>query len=216
LCSGGSVTLTAAPASAYLWSTGATTQAITVSTAGNYSVTATSNGCSATSAPTAVTLQATPSAAVTAGGATSFCQGGSVSLTAASAGSYLWSNGANTQSITVAAGGSYSVNVSTNGCSATSTPTQITVNPLPVVSAGANQSICSGAQVTLNGSGATSYAWNNGVTNGVAFTPAAGAWNTIGSHGPTYFFNNEIRAIGLWNRVLTDAEIAAFRSHYGL
>jgi hypothetical protein len=183
LCSGGSVTLTAAPASAYLWSTGATTQAITVSTAGNYSVTATSNGCSATSAPTAVTLQATPSAAVTAGGATSFCQGGSVTLTAASAGSYLWSNGANTQSITVAAGGSYSVNVSTNGCSATSTPTVVTILPSPtaVVTNTGSTTFCVGGSVVLNAptapTGSTfTYVWRlngNPITGATAQTYTA-------------------------------------------
>jgi hypothetical protein len=33
--------------------------------------------------------------------------------------------------------------------------------------------VCSGASVTLNGSGASTYKWNNNVTNGVAFIPAA-------------------------------------------
>lgn len=55
----------------------------------------------------------------------------------------------------------------------------ITVNPLPVVDAGQDQIICepngnSPSDVTLNGSGAVSYTWNNGVTNGVAFTPPSG------------------------------------------
>ena len=192
LCSGGTVTLTAAPATTYLWSTGATTQAITVSAAGNYSVTATANGCSATSAPTAVTLQATPSAAVTAGGATSFCQGGSVTLTAASAGSYLWSNGANTQSITVTAGGSYSVNVSTNGCSATSTPTVVSILPSPtaVITNTGSTTFCSGGSVVLNAptapTGSTfTYVWRlngNPITGATAQTftaNAAGAYSLV-------------------------------------
>ena len=192
LCSGGTVTLTAAPATTYLWSTGATTQAITVSAAGNYSVTATANGCSATSAPTAVTLQATPSAAVTAGGATSFCQGGSVTLTAASAGSYLWSNGANTQSITVTAGGSYSVNVSTNGCSATSTSTVVSILPSPtaVITNTGSTTFCSGGSVVLNAptapTGSTfTYVWRlngNPITGATAQTftaNAAGAYSLV-------------------------------------
>ena len=195
LCSGGSVTLTAAPATTYLWSTGATTQAITVSTAGNYSVTATSNGCAATSAPTAVTLQATPSAAVTAGGATSFCQGGSVTLTAASAGSYLWSNGANTQSITVAAGGSYSVNVSTNGCSATSTPTVVSILPSPtaVVTNTGSTTFCAGGSVVLNAptapTGSTfTYVWRlngnpiSGATAQTYTASAAGVYSLVVSN----------------------------------
>ena len=56
-CAGGSVTLTSSSATGNVWSTGATTQAITVSTSGTYSVTVTNgNGCSATSAGTTVTV----------------------------------------------------------------------------------------------------------------------------------------------------------------
>jgi hypothetical protein len=47
----------------------------------------------------------------------------------------------------------------------------LTVHPTPNVSAGQNQTICAGGSLTLNGSGASSYSWNNGVSNGVAFTP---------------------------------------------
>jgi len=47
----------------------------------------------------------------------------------------------------------------------------LTVNPSPQVSAGQDITVCSGGSVTLNGSGATSYVWNNGVNDGVAFTP---------------------------------------------
>ncbi|HEY2094264.1 MAG TPA: hypothetical protein VGJ81_20540, partial [Thermoanaerobaculia bacterium] len=111
-CAGGNVTLTASSASSYLWSTGATTQAIAVNASGNYSVTVTdANGCTASSAATAVTVNPLPAPAITASGPTSFCTGGSVTLTASAAASYAWSNGATTQSITVSASGSYSVTV---------------------------------------------------------------------------------------------------------
>jgi hypothetical protein len=39
------------------------------------------------------------------------------------------------------------------------------------ISAGADQSICSGDLVTLNGSGGSTYQWNNNVVDGQAFTP---------------------------------------------
>jgi hypothetical protein len=180
-CAGGSVVLSATAGASYLWNTGATTQTLTVNTSGTYTVTVTSNnGCVGTSNPQTVTVNAQPLATITASGATSFCAGGSVLLSAPNGGTYLWSTGATTPSISVSTAGNYSVTVTNGaGCSATSTPTTITVNPLPSVSAGANQSICSGAQVTLNGSGATSYAWNNGVTNGVAFTPATTQTYTV-------------------------------------
>jgi hypothetical protein len=49
----------------------------------------------------------------------------------------------------------------------------ITLNPLPSVSAGMDQNICIGSMVTLFGSGANTYSWNNGVQDGdsiLAFT----------------------------------------------
>ena len=63
-CSGGSVDLTAGAASSYSWSNGATTQTITVNANGNFTVVSTDgNGCTATSAPTAVSLYDNPVAA---------------------------------------------------------------------------------------------------------------------------------------------------------
>ena len=84
LCPGGSVTLTAPAGFTYLWSNGAIGQSITVSAAGSYSVTVTNaNGCPATSAPVGVTVNPLPQTpTITASGPTSFCQGGSVTLTA--------------------------------------------------------------------------------------------------------------------------------------
>lgn len=64
-----------------------------------------------------------------------------------------------------------------NGCS-NSTTTDITVLPVPSVGAGADQDICDGDQVTLtanNPDGAT-IVWDNGVVDGVPFSP--GATNT--------------------------------------
>jgi hypothetical protein len=62
-CAGGSVVLTSSAATSYLWSTGATTQAITVTTGGSYTVTVTIGTCSATSTPTTVTV--TPNNTIT-------------------------------------------------------------------------------------------------------------------------------------------------------
>ena len=108
-CAGGSTTLTASGASSYVWSTTATTAAITAN-AGSYSVVGTSaNGCTG-SASIAVTENALPAApVVSASGSTSLCAGGSVTLTSSYVGGNNWSNGATTDAITVSAAGSYSV-----------------------------------------------------------------------------------------------------------
>ncbi|MBW6484058.1 MAG: gliding motility-associated C-terminal domain-containing protein [Vicingaceae bacterium] len=62
-------------------------------------------------------------------------------------------------------------------CGTISDSILITVNQLPNVTANASPStiICAGNSVTLTGGGATSYTWNNGVTNGVAFNPSLGS-----------------------------------------
>ncbi len=58
-----------------------------------------------------------------------------------------------------------------NGCTAVATKS-IIVNSLPTVKANATSlELCKGSTVTLSGSGATTYSWDNGVTDGLAFTP---------------------------------------------
>ena len=63
-------------------------------------------------------------------------------------------------------------------CSATDNIT-ITVNQLPNVSAngGSSQFVCEGSTVTLSGTGANTYSWDNGITDGVGF-PAPGSTTT--------------------------------------
>jgi hypothetical protein len=77
-----------------------------------------------------------PAPSITPSGPTTFCAGGSVTLTASispGAGvSYLWSpGGQTTQAIVVTASGSYAVTVAVNGDSGTSPSTVVTVNPIP-------------------------------------------------------------------------------------
>lgn len=98
---------------------------------------------------------------VTASGSTSFCQGGSVSLTATSGASYLWSNGATTQSITVTQSGNYSVTVSNgSNCSATSAPTAVNVSQIPVTAAASSNNICGGQNVSLSSTATSGGTYN--------------------------------------------------------
>ncbi len=169
-CQGGSVTLTASAGNSYLWSNGATTPSITVTTPGSYSVTVNQgNSCVNTSAATAVVVNPLPTAAISAGGSMSFCQGGSVVLTASPGNSYLWSNGATTQAITATTAGNYSVTVTnTAGCSIASASTTVAVSPLPAVSLSASPytKLFPGLNTTLTAtaSGPVTYSWyKNGV-----------------------------------------------------
>lgn len=57
--------------------------------------------------------------------------------------------------------------------------TSILINALPIVGAGVDYIICDGDATMLNGTGAQNYVWDNGVTNGVAFTPMATMTYTV-------------------------------------
>ena len=71
----------------------------------------------------------------------------------------------------------------TNGCIGRDT-VLVFVNPLPTVDAGISQSICEGNQITLNGFGANSYVWDNGIVNGTPFTPiSTTTYEVIGADG---------------------------------
>lgn len=101
-----------------------------------YAASVTQNGgCeSLTRTPVTLTINTAPQPAIVSNGSTTFCQGEAITLTASSGTAFLWSTGENTQAISVNKGGAYSVTTwQANGCSATSVPAVITVNPKPVI-----------------------------------------------------------------------------------
>ena len=126
---------------------------------GNYTVYTTSAaGCSsAPSAAAVVTINTAATPTITVSGPTTLCQGSSgTTLTSSVASSYLWApNGETTRTITPTTSGSYTVTASTGGCSATSAPVAITVNPnpsVPTITAGGPTTFCQGGSVTLTSS----------------------------------------------------------------
>ena len=152
LCAGASATLSVAGASTYTWSTGSNNSSLVVAPTQNttYSVTGSDAiGCSRT-AFVNMAVNAIPS--ITVGGSPGVCIGSSATLSAAGAGTYLWSNGSANSSIVITptANISYSVTgTSANGCSSTAVKA-ITVNSLPVITVVPSSTVCSGASLTLN------------------------------------------------------------------
>lgn len=113
LCDGASVTLTAPAGFSYLWSSGQTSQSITVSTAGNYSVNvADGSGC-VSDQSTAIevkTFTRPVKPSITVIGSTALCGANTVGLLAPSGFNiYQWSGGQTVAGINVATAGSYSV-----------------------------------------------------------------------------------------------------------
>lgn len=180
ICSGASTTLTASGVGTYRWSTGATTAAIKVSTAGTYTVTVTgSNGCTAT-ASTTVIAGTQPFLDIL--GNRFVCQGSASSLSAVpvvTGSVYTWKfNGQTITGTTLSipatlAAGTYSVTqsvVNAQGCTRTNV-FDVIVYPKPRINLTNLSVTCNGtnANVTINiatvgGRPAYSYKWSNGAT----------------------------------------------------
>lgn len=143
ICPNQSVTLTVSGASTYLWSTGETTPSVTLYNDGSYSVTV--DGCY-TIDPIVIAPGTSPTAIITPSGPTTFCPGGSVTLTASGGTSYLWSNGEATASITTGIAGTYTVTVSNGECSA-STSELIQVSEGIVSAPGLINGQCYGTEI---------------------------------------------------------------------
>lgn len=109
------------------------------------------------------------------GGLSPICNGSSTTLNASGSGTFVWSTGATTNSITVSptANTMYSVTETVGTCSAT-TSFVVIVNQLPpVLASPPSGSICNGVTANLTASGALTYTWNPGgqTTTVIAVTP---------------------------------------------
>jgi uncharacterized delta-60 repeat protein len=181
-CQGGTVTLSSSATTGNVWSTGATTQSITVNQSGDYSTTITSSpGCSATSNNIAVTVNAVPTTpTISANGPTTFCEGGNVILSSSSTTNNTWTGGSTNQNLTVSSSGTYSVTVTQNGCSATSTPISVTVNAIPtapVITANGSTSFCEGESVTLTSNVNNGILWSTGATGSSIVVTSTGSFS---------------------------------------
>lgn len=164
ICQGGSTLLHLSQNyDGYLWSTGASSSSITVTTAETYTVTVSNAaGCTATDAFT-VAFSPVPVVAIT--GNLTFCSGGNTLLTAtAGFSSYSWTGGSTGSSLTVTAAGTYSVTVTgATGCTGSTSVVVTSVTATPPTISGSLQ-FCQGDTtiLTANGAGFNSYLWSSG------------------------------------------------------
>lgn len=172
ICIGSSAQLQATGATTYVWSPSTGLSCTTCSNpvanpvvTTTYTVTGTNgNGCVNASQ---VTITVKPQPTVGAGSNTSVCVGKSTQLQATGASTYVWSPAISLScstcanpTATPAAATTYSVmGTGANGCTDTAQVT-VTVDPLPTVSAGPNQSICIGSSTQLQATGAITYVWS--------------------------------------------------------
>ena len=186
-CQGGFVNLNATTGTNYTYQwynngqviAGATSSTYQATSTGNFTVKISDGTCNTTSSPVSVLVNQIPSNLVNASGNTTFCAGGNVTLYVLGTGTYLWSNGATTQSINVAQSGDYSVIVSNNGCTSTSANTKVTVNPIPSASITpqGNTTFCQGGFVNLVASGGITYQWNTSSQNATINVNQSGTYS---------------------------------------
>ncbi|MBT8257251.1 MAG: T9SS type A sorting domain-containing protein, partial [Bacteroidia bacterium] len=184
---GESTTLTVSGGESYLWSTGETSESITVtpSETTDYQVTAYSNGCEGIDQVTVTVIPSDINA--DAGEDVGICYGETVTLTATGGDSYLWNTGETTQSIDVSpeATTNYTVIVTVGQSSGTDDVT-VFVNYGPDLQVSGDVTILQGNYVTLSASGAASYVWSNGATEpNIAVNPSV---STI--YAVTGYINN--------------------------
>lgn len=177
LCPGQSLVLDAGAQTSYIWSTGDTSQTISVDTAGTYWVTVSDTG--ANTATDSIHVSLHPSTVVNLGPDVNQCPGDTICLNAGSGGnSYSWSNGDTTAIICTVMPGTFWVTCTdSNACTDQDT---IIVNavPNPVVNLGPDQDICNVDTICLSSPGGNgTWLWSdNSTANMLCVTSAGNYW----------------------------------------
>jgi len=177
VCANSSVVLEANGADTYVWSHGGANGSVVVPEASTmYTVIGTANGCSAKDS-VKIVLNGNASSPITLN-TESFvevCENTSVTLSADGLFVHLeWNNNVvNGEPFTPDSSDVFIVTaIDGNNCTVMESVT-VTVHELPAVSVNpADTTICPSERITLTASGATEYVWDNGVENGVAFSPS--------------------------------------------
>lgn len=186
-CEGSSVTLDAGNIGAnYLWSTSATSKTISVNNSGSFYVAVIdANGCKGYD-----TIQTTMNlkSPVNLGSDKTICEGDTaVTFDAGNIGAtFLWSNGATTQTISTNKSEVYFVEVTNaKGCISKDT-VALVVNAKPMVDLGNNLVLCKGKSLLLDAQNTGStFTWNTGASTSKILVTQAGNYivNVLNSKG---------------------------------
>ncbi len=148
----------------YLWHDGSTNSTYTAYTAETAWVTVTDNGCLFTD----TTVFSTNLYPITnLGPDLTLCESETATLTVQeNSATYLWNTTEITQSINVTATGTYTVEVTLNGCTSYDT-IQVTFDDTPTTNLGNDIELCDGDSVIFNAfySATATYLWQDGSTN---------------------------------------------------
>ncbi len=195
ICSGGSSILGANGGEEYEWSTGATTQSITVSPSADstYIVTVSDQyGCVDNDS---VTVSIGIDIVVNAGDDVTICSGSSTTLQASGGINYAWAPSAGLSNASIynpvaspATTTTYMATIDDGACTGTDNVI-VTVIPIPTADAGIDQTITIGNSATLTATGGGTYEWNTDETAlSITVTPVVTTTYTVtvtGANGCT-------------------------------
>ncbi|KMQ70629.1 T9SS C-terminal target domain-containing protein [Chryseobacterium koreense] len=210
ICGDSTVTLTSNVATGNLWSTGETTQSITVSTGGTYTVKTVGTFCDSGLASINIVKIADPNIQIS--GQLSFCNGFSTTLTSSSATGNVWNTGATSNSIVVTAPGNYTVTVTLpSGCQFSKTVTVVKTPPIVVQIAAPQVITCTNSQITLDASSSQYQAGDTFLwvaSNGGVIVSGANTLNPVVSAAGTYTLTiNGINCAGSKSIVVTENKV---------
>lgn len=170
ICQGQNLVLDAGAGHAsYLWSTGETTQSISVSTAGTYSVLVTGANGRTNNDQITITVLSGPTAPAAV--STSYCVGETINPLTASGSNINWYSDAgltnhvasgsnfNTGNINAGTYNYFATQTDGNGCQSASTPVTLTINNLPSSPIAANQNACEGSTISNLSATGSSINW---------------------------------------------------------
>ncbi|TMI91979.1 MAG: hypothetical protein E6H08_12610 [Bacteroidetes bacterium] len=174
-----------------------TKTSLTLASGDIITATATASGKCISATSSSVTVNPTPATpTISAGGSTTICNGGSVLLTSSSTTGNQWYKdavligGATNQTFSATTAGTYTVVVTTSGCSsAPSAGTAVTVNPRPTGTITGTQTICTGSSATLSIAVTGTGPWSGTLSNGQSFSGSSSPISVVvtPSSSPTTF-----------------------------
>lgn len=192
VCAQDTVVLYGTGAESYTWDNGAVDSvAFEAMTTTTYIVTGVDSvGCMENDTIT-VTVNQLPN--VSAGADFGVCEGNDITLAGQGAVTYSWNNGVTDNTPFEPANTATYILTGTdaNGCIKNDTIT-VTVNQTPIVSAGPDLDLCQGIPHVFSGSGAQTYTWNNGVTDGIPATPVNGTYTVTGTDANGCFASDQM------------------------
>lgn len=182
ICPGNSATLTANGATTYSWSNNSTGSVVVLSPSvtTNYTVSGTgTNVCFPV--VSSITVNVIPSS-IALTGPSGICPGKTATLIGTGVSTYSWSNGSNSNSISVSPLSNTIYTLSgtdSSGCIRTATLSQL-VYPAPSLSVSGSGTLCEGAFKQLGASGLSTYTWStNAFTNTINVQPLVNTVYTV-------------------------------------